>query len=305
MARPHTSMVCWVLLPVGSNEIQHTPVITFLRTALAALILACSAPASAQDNQPQHDIAALVDESGLSTIIQSIPRSMSDSITNEDFIDLSDLSKNDIDTLKDILVGAFDAKLLEEDIENQLAGQYAPDRMTTVLNRFREPLSRKITELEKQANSPAAAQDFEQFVAGLSLHAPDPDRVELLKELDNVSHSTDIAILIQIEIAKTLVQSVSVFDGSRQPLSDDQMNDLVMALKDQLSTSVRNHILIWSLYAYRSLNNNDIKAYIALYRHKDMQWFIHISSTAMIKAMGHAAEQAGQSIATLRNAQQI
>ena len=298
-------MVCCILLPVGSNKIPHTPVIKFLRTALAALMIACNAPASAQDNQTQRDIAALVDVSGLSTIIQSIPRSMSDSITNEDFIDLSDLSQNDIDTLKDILVSAFGAKLLEEDIDNQLAGEYTPERAATVLEKFRDPLSLKITELEKQANSPAAERDFEQFVAGLSLHAPDPDRVELLKELDTASHSTETAILIQVEIAKTLVQSVSVFDSSRQPLSEDQMNDLVLALKDQLSTSVRNHILIWSLYAYRSLNNKDIKTYIAMYRHKDMQWFIRASSTALVKAMGHAAQQAGQSIATLRNAQQI
>ncbi len=268
-------------------------------------MFACNAPASAQDNQTQRDIAALVDVSGLSTIIQSIPRSMSDSITNEDFIDLGDLSKNDIDTLKDILVSAFSAKLLEEDIDNELAGEYTPERAASVLEKFRDPLSLRITELEKQANSPAAQQDFDQFVEGLSLHAPDPDRVELLKELDAVSHSTETAILIQIEIAKTLVQSVSVFDSSRQPLSENQMNDLVLALKDQLSTSVRNHILIWSLYAYRSLNNKDIKAYIAMYRHKDMQWFIRASSTALVKAMGRAAQQAGQSIATLRNAQQI
>lgn len=270
-----------------------------------ALMFACSATASAQDGQTRRDIAALMEVSGLSAIIRSIPRGMSDSIANEDFIDLSDLTKNDIDTLKDILSGAFDTKLLEKDISLQLKEEYIPTRVSSVLGKFREPLSVKITELEKQANSPAAEQDFEQFVAGLASHAPDPDRVALLKELDRVSHSTETAILIQTEIAKTLVQSVSVFDGNRQPLSEGQMIDLVKALKDQLSTSVPDHILVWSLYAYRSLSKKDIKAYIATYRSEDMQWFIRTSSTALVKAMGHAAERAGRSIATLRNAQQI
>jgi hypothetical protein len=277
----------------------------FLRTACVALAFACSTPASAQNDQTQHDVAALVEVSGLSTIIRSIPRGISDSIANENFIDLSDLSKSDIDTLKDILTSDFDTKVLTQDISRQLEEKYVTTRVSTVLAKFREPLSLRITRLEKQANSPAAARDFEQFVTDLASHAPDPDRVELLKELDRASHSTEIAILIQIEIAKTLVQSVSVFDNNRQPLSESQMDDLVMALKDQLPTSVRNHILVWSLYAYRSLSNSDIKDYIATYRNEDMQWFIRVSTTALVKAMGHAAEHAGRSISTLRNAQQI
>lgn len=277
----------------------------YLRTAFVALLLTCAAPVSAQDNQTRRDISTLVELSGLSTIIDNIPHNMSDSITNEDFIDLGDLSKNDIDTLKDVLISAFDANQLKKDVSHQLEEKYTPDRVSTVLEKFREPLSVKITRLEKQANSPAAQRDFRQFVTDLASHAPDPDRVELLKELDRVTHSTEIAILLQVEIAKTLVQSVSVFDGNRQPLSKDQMNDLVMALKDQLSNSVRNHILIWSLYAYRSLSIRDLKEYIATYRNEDMQRFIRISSTALVKAMAHAAAQAGRGISTLRNAQQI
>jgi len=294
-----------LFLPLELNKVSDTPVMKYLRTAFVALLFACSTAASAQDDQARRDVAELVELSGLSTIIQSVPRNMADSISNGDFIDISDLSKDDIDTLKDILISSFDTKLLEEDIDKQLLEKYDPTRATTVLTKFRAPLSRRFTDLEKQANSPAAAKDFEQFVTNLALHAPDPGRVELLKELDQVSHSTDIAILIQIAIAKTLVQSVSVFDSNRRPLSPSQMNDLVLALKDQLSTSVRNHILIWSLYAYRSLTDKDIKAYIDMYQNDDMQWFIRISSTALVKAMGHSAENAGQSIATLRNAQQI
>ena len=289
----------------GLNPTTGAAVMKYLRAALAVLMIVCAQAASAQDDQARRDVAALMDLSGLSTIIESIPRNMSQSITNEDYLDLSDLSRDDINTLKDILSTTFDTKELQRDIGKQLVAEYTPKRTGKVLALFRAPLARKINGLEEQANSPGAAKDFEQFVAGLALHAPDPDRVELLKQLDQVSHSTEIAIVIQIEIAKTLVQSVSVFDANRRPLSAAQMNDLVLALKDQLSITVRNHILIWSLYAYRSLTDKELKTYIKMYRRDEMQWFIRMSSAALVKAMGRAAENAGRSISTLRNAQQI
>jgi hypothetical protein len=271
-------------------------VTNYLRTGLLALLFAFGVPAFAQDTQAEHDVAELSDLSGLSSVIQSIP---------ENFIDLSDLSDDDIDTLRELLTTSFDAKALSRDVQTQLQADYVPVRAATVLALLRKPLSRKITALEEQANSPASAQAFKDFVADLALHEPDPDRVAMLKELDKVSHSTDTAILIQIEIAKTLVQSVAVFDTSRRPLSPAEMDELVLSLKDELTTSLRNHVLIWSLFAYRSLTDSEIEAYISTYKNTDMQWFMRISSAALIKAMGHAAQQAGVSIGRLRNAQQI
>jgi hypothetical protein len=280
-------------------------VTNYLRTGLLALLFAFGVPAFAQDTQAEHDVAELSDLSGLSSVIQSIPDNLAETLTNENFIDLSDLSDDDIDTLRELLTTSFDAKALSRDVQTQLQADYVPVRAATVLALLRKPLSRKITALEEQANSPASAQAFKDFVADLALHEPDPDRVAMLKELDKVSHSTDTAILIQIEIAKTLVQSVAVFDTSRRPLSPAEMDELVLSLKDELTTSLRNHVLIWSLFAYRSLTDSEIEAYISTYKNTDMQWFMRISSAALIKAMGHAAQQAGVSIGRLRNAQQI
>ena len=71
-----------LFLPLELNKVSDTPVMKYLRTAFVALLFACSTAASAQDDQARRDVAELVELSGLSTIIQSVPRNMADSISN-------------------------------------------------------------------------------------------------------------------------------------------------------------------------------------------------------------------------------
>lgn len=281
--------------------------IRYLHAGLVSLSLALALPGVSWATVPAAppDVGTVMDLSGLTDVIEQIPDDISAAIDDQDFFDADNLSQDDVDVIKQVLVGAFDSAALQHDVAGQFRAPANAGRLAAVLAQLRTPLSRRISALERAANSPQAESDYDDFVAGLALHAPDPGRVALVRQLDRLSHSTEITVLIQIEIAKTIAQSVAVFDPRRQPLSEADVDRLVVDLRRELNPTVRNRILVWSLYAYRSLDDRDLKAYIALYADKDMQWFLRESSSGLIKAMGKAAQRAGRGITTLRNAQQI
>lgn len=277
-----------------------------LRCAVLTLfIIVASFPAFAANETTQREIAALLDLSGLTKIIENIPKNMAAGIANEDFLDLSDLSADDIETLKDVLVTAFDAEAIKRDVLTQYLKHYDAARTAAVLTQLRKPLSRRITQLEKKADSPEETSAYEQFVARLALHTPDPARVALIEKLDKAAHGTEIATLIQIQIIKSLVRGITTYDPNRDRLSKRDIDRFMEPIKRKITASIHNHIVVWSLFAYRSLSNPELKDYIDTYKDENIQWFMRLTSGALLDAMHKAARRADSRIIGLRNAQEI
>ncbi len=276
-----------------------------LRIGLMLFLCALQTVALGASPSQQTKLAKVMELYGLTTLIEHIPQDVIDDFSQGDYLERQNLSQDQVNTLKQVVTTNFAADRVRKDAVKQLTRDYDAARIDAVIAQLSSPLYRKITALEQQANSPEAASDLQEFVARLALHNPDPKRLELMKALDRASHSTKIAVSIELEIAKTMIRCAAAYSDDGEPLPESRLKDIVARLKGRITHSVRNHILIWSLYAYRSLSRRELKNYIAIYENDDIRWFTRTSSRALIDALDHASTRSARDIARLRNALHI
>lgn len=276
----------------------------YLRSGLIVLLCALQAAALGALPSQQDKLARVMQLYGLSTLIEHIPQDVMDDFSQGDYLDRQNLSGDQVETLKQALTTNFASDLIRKDVLKSLRDDYDPTRIDGVITRLSSPLYRKITALEEKANAPEATSDFQEYVARLALHPPDPRRLRLMKALDRASHSTQVAVAVEIEIAKAMIRCAAAFNAD-EPLSQERMNQVIAELRGNITHSVRNHILIWSLYAYRSLSAEQLRDYIAIYRNEDIRWFTRVSSRALVHALDRASTRSARAIARLRNAVHI
>lgn len=276
-----------------------------LRIGLMLFLCALQTAALGASPSQQTKLAKVMELYGLTTLIDHIPQDVIDDFSQDDYLERQNLSQDQVNTLKQVVTTNFAADRIRKDAVKQLTSDYDAARIDAVIAQLSSPLYRKITALEQQANSPEAASDLQEYVARLALHNPDPKRLELMKALDRASHSTKIAVSIELEIAKTMIRCAAAYSDDGEPLPESRLKDIVARLKGTITHSVRNHILIWSLYAYRSLSRRELQDYIAIYENDDIRWFTRTSSRALIDALDHASTRSARDIARLRNALHI
>lgn len=276
----------------------------YLRSGLLVFLCAVQAAALGASAPQQDKLSRVMELYGLSTLIEHIPQDVMDDFSQGEYLDRQNLSGDQIKTLKQVITANFASDLIRKDVVKSLQDDYDPARIDGVITRLSSPLYRKITALEEKANAPEAASDFQEYVARLALQRPDPKRLRLMEVLDRASHSTKVAVAVEIEIAKTMIRCASAFNAD-EPLSDERLNQVVAALRDNITHSVRNHIIIWSLYAYRSLSAEQLRNYIAIYQNDDIRWFTRVSSRALVHALDRASTRSARAIARLRNALHI
>lgn len=280
------------------------PMLIRLCAALPLLLFALQAVAAAPAGH-QQKLQRIMELEGLNMIIKQIPKDLLNDIRQHTYLDRQRLSKEQIDTIEQVAGTNFDPKRIRREVLQRLQEHYEARRIDAVLAELRKPLYRKITALEKRANSPEEAEDLQAYVARLALHNPDPKRVRLMKELDRASHSTEIAVSVEVEIAKTLMRCAAAYNPDDRKLSPERLEKIAGRIRRKITPSVRNNIVIWSLYAYRSLSSRELRDYTALYQNEDIQWFTRVSSRALIQALDNASTHSARGVARLRDALHI
>lgn len=146
-----------------------------------------------------------------------------------------------------------------------LASEVAKGLTTEQLQAAQEALSseraKRFTALERAVGeNNQALIDYGQK---LKQQPPRADRLELIRQLDQAAHTSELATLLRYEVGKTQAFLGVLARGQR--IDERSLAEQTAAQRDKLASGSREAVEAFMLYAYRTQPGDEISAYRDLY----------------------------------------
>jgi predicted flap endonuclease-1-like 5' DNA nuclease len=193
-------------------------------------------------------------------------------------------------------------------LEQILARNFDPDRLYTALRAdfrrrgdarklnevgewLRSPLGRKITALEVAAGLEAdAGQRMVTFAPG-GKNGPPPARVAMMERIDWIAGVTDSALDSILVVARAMAGAVNTAlpPDQRQPTA--QIERQIQHVRGQARAKVAQGTLMFMLYQYRSLEDDELQQYADFLATDAGRWYSATMSKATIRMLSAVAHR--------------
>ena len=258
-----------------------------LMSVLAPLLaVALALPANALAAKQQQLIDEIFELSGTDTLFVQIP------VLIESTFDQMDARKVDarIGAVKQIMTRAFEPGKLRHNAVDYISDQLTPAQLQRVRAQLTSPLAQKITALESAATNPDSTTKMMAYARQLQ-HNPPPDtRIQLIADLINASNAVESSLAVRTEFFRGFLEAATQLDPVEKRMSSAEIDEQIGMLRDQMEETTAQEVILAFLYTYQSLQDSELKQYIALYQDKDMARF----TTELNKAIAHSFRTAGK-----------
>lgn len=236
-------------------------------TLLVASISWGPARVLAESARPDSLSADLMSLSGLDHHIQQIPRLYTALVDQL----LTGIEKKEgkvvprpiKHAIRQSFLAALEPQGLQQDVRRRLDNVLSAGVAAKAGEWLRSDLGRKITALEKDANSPESAIQQATFLLQLQMEAPSAERMRLVRRLADVNGSSDHAVDVWETITVALVQVMAAAGGVPPPGSPEAIRQKVSTLRPNMKALYQQAVLLQMLFAYRDLPDAELHEYAA------------------------------------------
>ena len=206
--------------------------------------------------------------------------------------DKNELSTEEFAKVEKIIDSTFTPDGMMRRITDALKQSFNAKRYHRILDIVTSPLGLRMTMLEAKKPDPA---DVGNFIAKLVTQPLPPERLSLIKKLDEDSHASDLAMdvtssTLHIMLQATLGYCPRMLADMERKFADQQ---------DQFRENMRNSILAMMAYTYREVSDDDLQEYAREYSDPDMRWFFDIVSRQINAEFRISGERLGRDLQDL------
>ena len=251
---------------------------------LLAVILAL--PGNALAAKQQQLIDEIFELSGTNNLFVQIPALI------ESTFDQMDAHKVDarIGAVKRIMTKAFEPDKLRHNAVEYINDQLTPAQLQRVREQLTSPLAQKITALESAATNPDSTTKMMAYSRQLQQNPPPETRIELIADLINASNAVESSLAVRTEFFRGFLEAASQLDPVEKRMSSAEIDEQIGMLREQMEETTAQEVILAFLYTYQSLQDSELKQYIALYQDEAMARF----TTELNKAIAHSFRTAGK-----------
>jgi len=267
--------------------------ICLIMTSLVSAIVAASNASSL--TTPSIDVVELknkislinqvIDDSGMSEMIEQIPAMVA---VNFDQQSLPLMNRDKLDKFRENYIEAFDPVKIRKAIVDNFSAQYESKRFSELLALVNSPLAKKMTRLEIEASTTQAQQEMMQR-GNIIMGQASPSRLELMRKLDEAMRATEMSLDIQIMMIETMMTNMNKIVPSAQHRTEDQLRQMLDQMRVQSLFPVRQHTQLNFIYAYRSVNDTELKEYMKLYQSEVGRWSAELIRKAWLNVSENVA----------------
>jgi hypothetical protein len=159
------------------------------------------------------------------------------------------------------------------------------------------PLAQKITNLEIKASSQDEFEEIKKFGDNLSSNPPQPQRLELIKKLDQATKGTELQLETILFTFKGMAKAVDTVLAPEKRLQEDELAKISENMRIKLEPILDSGVYVYSLYAYKTLNEEELKEYLNFWVSGDGKWFAQATNSAFKFALSLAAQETADKFA--------
>ncbi len=189
------------------------------------------------------------------------------------------------DAIKSVARDAFDISRFEWHALDTLNGGLSTEQMLAVTTWLKQPLGRKITEMEIHSSSAEGMIERQQFIKTLSENPISDERQAALTELDDTVGITEMAVSMttDIQVAMTVASAALLPESHRPDIASIQafLNDSKPVLRTHFKTLIGQSLT----HTYRGLSLQELKTYTRFAASSAGQQFSEAASTGLSRAM--------------------
>lgn len=264
----------------------------FLRlcsTMILGLSLACTVHADDSDAQ----LKKIIDRSGLEKLISHIPQ-LAQGVLKQSSGAIEPKMNS---ALSGAFNQAFQPELVQRDFAAILRSHYDAKQASDYLQLEENPLSRKVTQLERALNTPEQQKNLRQFAEQLQKKPATGKRPALIKRLDKANRTTELRIDMEAAFFKAVFAALDPVMESDMRLGEGELQQMETEVRQSLQEPVASGTQTYYLYAYRELSDAELKTYVELCETDAHRWAMQILGNAMVSALNQAGERAAKIMA--------
>jgi len=255
-------------------------------TMVLFLFLIATSVLAAGHEQRDKQIAQILELSGINHEFDQLPALMQAQMQQQP----PPMVPEDLDKLSHILSEAFSPEKTLKAMKEALVAHYEAEHFAQLVKLLQHPLVKKMTALEKAASTPAAWQQMMQqanvFMAGVS-----KKRVALLREIDDATEATKLALVFQIRSFQLMVKAINPLMPEAQRMTQAQMETISRKMREQGLYPARQQTLLQMAWAYQEASDSDLQSYLEIYQSKLGKWSISLIEQASATVFDQAMEE--------------
>ena len=228
-------------------------------------------------------IDQMMAESGMDTMIDQVPAMVVMGLEQQP---APPIARHEYNAFKQHLLDTFEPVRIRQIVVDYLDEHYESERFIGLLQLLKNPLVKKMTQLEVEANMPEAQQEMMQM-ANIIMGQVPPQRLDMIRKLDEATRSTQASVDIQMIMAKTMMTNMNKIVPQAQRMSEVQLAQSLEQMRMASIFPTRQYVELLMVYAYRSVSDEELEKYLELYESELGYW----STGLMLNAWMRVSEE--------------
>lgn len=237
-----------------------------------------------EQDQPQQQVERIMDISGINAMINQMPMLAEDQVKN---ISVFVVDKDELDSFVKLAKRMFSPPRLHNTISTSLLRGYDADRYQQILNALNSPIARRMTHLELEASAPAERSKIEEYAQSLRSNPP-RERIQMIRELSDASGMVAAMVEVRLGWYESFVRAQNLLLPFEWRVTDEHLAEVLNKIRPQVASDAQEWLIVNSLYAYRNVNDQDLRQYVDLYESDAMRWFSELANRALVEAYKEA-----------------
>lgn len=246
---------------------------------------------SADDIDTQ--LKRIIDRSGLEKLIKHVPQLAHGVLKQSSGAIEPQMSS----ALSGAFNQAFQPDLVQRDFTAILRSHYDAKQASDYLQLEETPLARKVTQLERALNDPEQQKNLRQFAEQLQKKPAAGKRLALINRLDKANRTSELRVDMETAFFKAVFAALDPVMEADMRLGEGELQKMENEVRQSLQAPIERGTQTYYLYAYRELNDTELKTYVELCESSAHRWAIQILGNAMVSALNQAGERAAKIMA--------
>lgn len=262
--------------------------------------LQVSAFVQAEQEKTQAQIDQIMEISGINAMINQMPALVESQVRN-----ISVFSVNEIELAQftGLARDIFASPRLYDAIAKSLYHDYDAKKYQSIIEALNSPLARRMTQLELETAEPGVRDRIIQYVRKTHANIP-AQRLQLIHELNDASGMIEAMVDVRLGWYESLVRSQNPLLPPDQRISEAELFRTLKDLRPQVMNEASEWLLMNGLYAYRNVDDRELRQYVDLYQSDAFHWFSVLANRALLNAYKEANEAWAKGVAELLMARQ-
>jgi len=248
---------------------------------------------------PQDDgLDQVLEASGITSQVLSIDGQVQQQLATNP--DLARLPAEDAARVRAAVASSFKGQDILQYVRGEVAQRLKGNDIEALRKFYADPFIKRVTALEKAMEKPDVPAQVQQYARKLQSAPAPASRVGLIGRLDQKVGGSDFAYAVASSTITGMLDGINRSLDPKRQLSPAALDKHAEKALAQIRQPMANFMMVSYLYAYRSLNDDELERYVKAYDSPPVSKLMSGFKAGFLRGLRQSSLSVGRAVSTLR-----